>query len=786
MSIPANYAQDLLNVEITPGGKSVKKRDGYALAFALNSGSSAVHGVYSFYESSGSDVSLFFNDRNMSASISGGSPTVLFSTGPFGASWQCVDSAGFAYCANTSRASIIKTNGTSHTNLPVTSTGTMLAITPERLVQGGFLTAPSRVDFSKANDFTTWTVGGQDSDPITFTITAPGARITHIVYAHNRVYWFKESSFGFILEGTTQADWVVQTVNSFIGTLYNTSIYRDDILYFQGQDGHFYAWDGASLTKLSRDIQTTISLTQGRLSNSWTQTAASEWNLGSFDTGLFVDTTTVSGNIQTVFPETFSSARDGNSGTRNVWSSFIFNNLTMASQSLNSYVSTGVLTFDIPNTSSETELIRTSSRLRKPTSAGTTYYFDVTNYTGSGNPVFRFALQDVAVTSLSDLVATGNWWTFSIGNSTSTGNTSLTNSCGLSASAPAAYSLPAAVSFFVSSTFYNLQVNGVVRSSGTHSCTTMGEPYAYLWKSGYLTSGSGTTVIDNFSVTAQTFTFVSQVKNAPSLTSWDVFSTNGLNSGGTQTFSMRSATNSFTVNSSTPSWTTVTVSAVPSLSTGTYFQVRDYFETTSTNSLSLSDFTVNWFEGGASDKTYATYHDNALWWAVASGAGATTNNKILRWDLINSGWFIYDLPMNGMLVRNQNLYFGGSSTGTISIFGSGTSDNGSAINAYWKSRDYFGDSPFTDKDLRNISFLTNSVVNSSMTVTYTLNGSSSTSYVLPLYQANSSFTKYNRNLPLGSVGTTFNLKFGNNAIDQDFEVFGAQIGYTPKSWKPSQ
>src|SRR5688572_7267528 len=226
MAIPANMASDLLNVEITPGGKSVKKREGYGTAFALQIGSSAVHGIYNFYESGGSDVSLFFNDTRLTSSIAGAAATVLFSTGPVNATWQCVDSAGFAYCANTSRTSILKTNGTTHTTIPVISTGTMLTVTPERLAQAGFVTTPSRIDFSKSNDFETWTVGGQPFDPITFTITAPGPKITHIVYAHNRIYWFKDSSFGYILEGPTHSDWIVRTVNSFIGTLHNTSIYR--------------------------------------------------------------------------------------------------------------------------------------------------------------------------------------------------------------------------------------------------------------------------------------------------------------------------------------------------------------------------------------------------------------------------------------------------------------------------------------------------------------------------------------------------------------------------------
>jgi hypothetical protein len=44
--IPANKAQDLLNVDVTPGGRSVKKRRGYGLSATLAVTTSPVHGIY--------------------------------------------------------------------------------------------------------------------------------------------------------------------------------------------------------------------------------------------------------------------------------------------------------------------------------------------------------------------------------------------------------------------------------------------------------------------------------------------------------------------------------------------------------------------------------------------------------------------------------------------------------------------------------------------------------------------------------------------------------------------
>jgi hypothetical protein len=94
--------------------------------------------------------------------------------------------------------------------------------------------------------------------------------------------------------------------------------------------------------------------------------------------------------------------------------------------------------------------------------------------------------------------------------------------------------------------------------------------------------------------------------------------------------------------------------------------------------------------------------------------------------------------------------------------------------------------PFIDKELTSISILADDVANSSMTITYTVNQSSETSYTMPLYSADSSIKRNNRSLPIGTQGKIFNFKFGNNAADQPFEVFAIQYGIRPKPWRPEQ
>jgi hypothetical protein len=260
--IPQDKSWALENVDVTPGGKSIKRRSGYLTAFSLSPSTSPIHNMYLFYNSTGTDISLFFNERRMNASISGAATSVIYSTATNEAVWDCADYLGFAYCVNSARDALFKTSGTFVSNIAITSTGTMVAALPTRLAMAGFSgSAASRIDLSAETDFTSWGTGSLGSSPVQVTINSPGSRITHIVYAFGRLMWFKESSFGYIITGVqpAQTDWVIKTVSNSIGTLDNTSTTDPDgNLYFRGQDKRIYKFDGNSVSEFSSDILGTI------------------------------------------------------------------------------------------------------------------------------------------------------------------------------------------------------------------------------------------------------------------------------------------------------------------------------------------------------------------------------------------------------------------------------------------------------------------------------------------------------------------------------------------------
>lgn len=737
--IQTEKAQDLLNVDITPGGKSVKKRKGYAQAFQLSRSSSAAHGTHFFYDANGNDTALYFNDTYGYASIGGAEPSIIFSTGAVGATYQCVDSQGYAYCANTLRNFILKTDGittTMITSFP--STGTMLAVTPTRLVMAGFSDYPNRIDFSQSNDFTNFTPGGYSYSPVNFTVVSPGAKITHIVYAHERIYWFKNSSFGYILDGPTLADWSLRTISNDVGTNDNTSVYRDGILYFRGSDAGIYAYDGASLVNLTREIKDTIGVTGSRVSNLWIQTTASDFGSGSSTSTIKVDTTTVPGTIQL-------SSTTGTSGA------------------MDTYLDTGA---------SYNQLCQATYQSFTATNTYLMTSIDLRTYLFAGSPTYDVAILDDNAFAPGSILSSATFNMTGLGAAWVYQNTNLPD-----------ISITYGTRYWIKLTPVSCSSPDTLMFWQYKDAISMSDE-KMIMGSTYLTKRFNYRVNGTPIIYSGPATWQSSVKNAASLTSWDSFRATIDNGGGSHDFYIRSSTNSFTINSSSPAWSQLTNGGIPPVSVGTYFQIRDVISI-STLAITpvLYDFTQNWYEGSASDKPYAIYHDDSILWSVTSGTGASTNNTILRYDLINPNtWTIYDIPTNGMYIRNADLYFVGSSTGVVYKFGDADNDNGAAINAYWKSKDFIGISPFVDNEYTNLSLSAAMVENSSMTVTYTINGSSSTSYTMPLNMGANTFIKYNKNLPLGRVGTYFNLQFGNNSADQPFEVFGAQYGFRPKPW----
>lgn len=857
--IPACNAQDLLNVDITPGGRSVKRRRGYGLDATLSISTSAVHGGYHFYDANGNDFRLWANDTDISSSKNSAAYTLIVTSMTDNSTVQCTDSQGFAWCTTSNRDFLLKTDGTNLTWY-TSPLGTMVTAGPDRLVVGNVSGDQNTLYFSASGDFTTFTTGNQPSSAFHESILAPGSHLTHIRYSNGRYLWWKDQSFGYVLV-QDQFNVQIVIVSYLVGTLDNSSVENEGIVYFRGQDNHIWAYDGSGLTRLTREITPTVNAANSRRSNSWLQTSQSDFNGGSIvPTGRLSTSISVGDVIVSSFSDTENSSAQWNNGTNS--------NVTVSASSMamtvNSSINVNDPSFEGSPANSWTAggswIRNTGLTIDGCTITPQDGSWMYVNQGGNSGTAQLFdPISNTVVASLT--IQTNNPCTWVDRSITASGvkgqrvQLRFVDTNGDVLNTTATYVVGGSAVHFVSnnttsslfidnvgngsnsfssinSGYFTSQVINTSFSSSTIQLqTTVSSPnenITYQVKTATASTGPWTSLLTSSNTNAvgnqyviytssftdgisalqsatllarSTGTYYSAVNNAPNLTSWDVLQVHDSQPGNSAiTYYTRSSTNTFTVLSSTPSWVAQTKGATVSASTGTYFQLRaDFALTAATETPTLNDFTFNWFEGNAADKAYMTYFDYGIWVAISTGS-ATANNVVLRYDLINQTWTLYSMPVNGFLTQNAKLYIGDSGTGKTYRFSASDNDNGSAINAYWQSKDFAAvgtggptgvlgynpmDSPFIKKDYRISNTFIASQTTGSLSVTYSLDRGAGTTYSFSMNDPNGlSTTHSNYYLPVGTKGYAINLKFGNNAADQPWELFGAQLQYMPGKWQP--
>lgn len=858
--IGPSESQDLLNVDVTAGGKSVVKREGYGSYKSLGTGQ-AIHGGAHFFDASGNDVQLWGSSTSLHGIVTDGTPTKLISTATLNATWDCADTQGFAYCVTSSRNGLIRTNGVTHTYFG-TPAGTMIDMTPDRLVISGVSGALSTLYYSKAGDYANFATGIDDPDAFTEVIASPGSRITHVRYACGKLLWWKDRSFGYLL-GDNQTNVEPVIVSDTIGTQDNESaIDPGGTVWFRAQDGHIYSYDCQRVEKRSNDISENIQTSGRRTANALVQTSQAD-----FLTGTIVPNATLSATISpgSLVPSSYTvtdtSDADFSSGTLNStqvtggtvklatnngnftnpgfesgttgWddsgsayavvttasigctlnpqagSNFLFANLINESsivwklQLLDATDSTVLLEKSLSTSSSDScawvadSLSSQSYRGRRVklrllvsnSIIGSSSFTNSSSFIVGGDIDFYRSCQ---VTGSTRRLAFDSF----TGGASSISSGTFTSRTFNVGAAPS-YLLPSA-SWTVNEstpTFviqHSTSTNGLWSDVGTSTGIVRSVTKQYVRYLSTFTVGAtedaSTTLNDVTLLARSSGSYYSVVQAAPNLTSWDTFNATTVNNDGSVTYYVRAATNTFSVQSATPSWVAQSVGSVVSTSTGSFIQIRaDFLITHPTQTPTSQDMTVNWFEGSAADKAYATYFEDAIWWAVASGAGQTTNNYIFRYDLLNQGWGIYSFGANGFLIQNNRLYFGSPTESSLYRYGDSTSDNGAAIEAYWKSKDFSGTDPWLENTYKQLDIYAARDQNSTLTVSYAVGTSTtSTSYSVGLSSNTSSIIAHKKLLPFGKNGSTINVKVGDNSASSDWELFGIRFVYDVLSYRPTQ
>lgn len=286
-----------------------------------------------------------------------------------------------------------------------------------------------------------------------------------------------------------------------------------------------------------------------------------------------------------------------------------------------------------------------------------------------------------------------------------------------------------------------------------------------------------------FNARSSSSTFISQTKNIGiNATSFGNFSRTETLNGGTIGYFIRTATTEGGLASA--SWTALTPDSKITATIRPWIQIRSSFTiTVATQDPTIHSFTVNWNEGTLTRHWGTTDKNHRLMWSVAEGADTYPSVSYI-FDQRFQAWLKYSFPFYAPARSGDNIYYGSPSAGTVSQYPSGTSDSGSAITAYWKSKDFIGNDPFIEKDFNSWSFIANTQTGSNLDVTYTVDTTSTTVEAESLTDPNSVlFRRRNEHFPSGTFGTFINFKFGNDDLDAPFELFGFSFDFDPRPWR---
>ena len=262
--------------------------------------------------------------------------------------------------------------------------------------------------------------------------------------------------------------------------------------------------------------------------------------------------------------------------------------------------------------------------------------------------------------------------------------------------------------------------------------------------------------------------------------SWGIFSANSsLDNAASLTYTM--AVTTFAGGTASATRESVTSGSVIAVSTGAYTRIRatDNF-TTATETVKLNSAYISWTT--TPDKMANAFeYLGDIYFSVPYLA--LSNTRLLKFDTAAAGWNIFDIGVNSPLNIDGSIWFGSPTGAYIYQYPSGDNDNGNAINSHWKSKNYIGSNPYVEKQFQRLSLIAGSDYGSSLDITYTMDTSTSTSYSLSLTSTTSDFVRNNRALPVGEIGTFFNLKIGNNAINQPWSFYGASVDYSDEVWR---
>ena len=275
------------------------------------------------------------------------------------------------------------------------------------------------------------------------------------------------------------------------------------------------------------------------------------------------------------------------------------------------------------------------------------------------------------------------------------------------------------------------------------------------------------------------------------ITSWGILSCSEVTSGaGDIVYYATSAATCATLPSVNPTeWqTSVTNNATLSISTNAaiYIGFRSLIGS-ATDQAQVDACTTYWNEGIPAQPVWGVFNsfNNSIYW-TATTTNSTTSDRLLRLDLNGFRWWPFDIAATALSSIGNFVYFGSSSGAFWNKFAPGGvfTDNGSNINAFWRSKDFGGADPFNETSWRRISVIAKNQASGNMDISHALSSGQGGTHSISLSTtASLGYIRDNYNIPITSPHNFLNIKASNNSATS-FELFGIKIDFSTLGWRP--
>jgi hypothetical protein len=775
--IPNGAAQDLQNVDVWRG--RLQKRRGSVLQNSTPlTGNQAVRFLHEFPDSAGNFWLISVSSNTVFRSRDAGATnSVLTSTHGVTASsdFQAINAFGKVRLTD-GTTNWILFDGTNVSVSTASPKGRLAEFAFDRVFTADISGDRSTLYASRSADPEDWTDNNvEDADAFSSTIRKDnGYPIRALKRFKNSLLVFKDYSIDALTMAPDGLTPVVTPVSSTKGTQHPRSIQAvlNDVI-FLADDG-YYKYDGVGIQKISGAIDATaLSIRQlNSAQRSLTLTSQSDWSGGTLGTDLSLtasvdDVAFSSGGIVV---DDFS---DGNYTANPAW--------TVGDINTNSAVEShsGNMVFRSSNTG-----IGGSNNVRLYTAnshnAGSWSVQLKTNETA--NTDFRVAI--CTTTPVQDGLA--GCYAALFTNSVNQAGLYINGS--LSGSAVTLPSAPFSTSYrtfrLERSTAGVLTVwyegSKVITQTNT-TFTTF--PFLSLRMSfNSAAANEDWAHIDNinFKALESTYTYAG-LSIGQSITSWGAVTINATDDGATQAFTLYVDTNtSFTATSAATFVASQTVAnnTVPTISTGAFVHFTDRFSRIeSTQSPKLSDITINWNEGSSNFPVASLVFNGDYFCAVAIDS-TSVNETILVHDR-NGAWTKYKglYPYSVGLYR-QYPYYGSATQGSIYRFQADNTyaDNGTAINAYWVSKDFNFGYPVSEKVMQRYYVTAQRNTTSNATFEYGVNRGSLTSSTLDLDLTPGFFRQIIKPASLTyQRGIEHRFKLSNSTANEYFDILSITL-----------